>query len=81
MSSLGDKTKHNGRVPSALCMNSVHKKMMEEQKVHSNNEIKKLSLDIMSIDGSHKVTMRLFRHNRKRILNALMTEFKPCDQM
>lgn len=67
--------------PSAVgSMFELCKKTTDEAKVHLDNEVQKLPLDIVSIDGIHKVAELFFWHNGKKTLDTVMTGVNAWDQ-
>jgi len=72
-SKFDDKMKYNGGVPTGSYLSKVYKQEHERIRPQLDREVKKISLNRMSIDASYKAPKMLSQHNGKRTYEALQT--------
>lgn len=72
-SKFGDRKFYNGAVPSGLYLSQAYKREHKDIRPQLDREMKKISVEQLSIDASAKAPKKLSQYNGKRMYESLQT--------
>ena len=79
-SKFDDRENFDGAVPSGQYLAQVYKKELEDVRPHFDREMKKISVDQLSIDASAKAPKKLTQYNGKQLYEALQSGMNEIGQ-